>query len=75
MAALSGAKVKIVVDLSIPTDRQIPDRRPDIVQYLKGERKNVILEDAVAWEPLLAERKRQKPDKYQELAANLATQH
>ena len=37
VAALSGAKVKIVVDLSMLTDRQLPDRRPDIVLYLKGE--------------------------------------
>ena len=75
VAALSSAKAKIVVDLSVPTDRQLPERRPDIVLYLKGERKIVILEGAVAWEPLLAERERQKSDKYQELPADLATQH
>ena len=75
VAASSGAKAKIMVDLSIPTDRQLPDRMPDIVQYLKGERKIVNLEGAVAWEQLLAERERQKSDKYQELAADLTTQH
>ena len=75
VTALYGAKAKIMVDLSVPTDRQLPDKRPDIVLYLKGERKIVILEGAVAWEPLLAERERQKSDKYQELAADLATQH
>ena len=32
-------------------------------------------EGVVAWEPLLAEREKQKSDKYQELAADLATQH
>ena len=37
VAALSGAKARIVVDLSVPTDRQLPDRRPDILLYLKGE--------------------------------------
>ena len=33
------------------------------------------MEGAVAWEPLLADRERQKSDEYQELAADLATQH
>ena len=35
----------------------------------------MILEGAVAWEPLLAERERQKTEKYGELAADLATPH
>ena len=64
-----------MVDLAIPTDRQLSDRRPDLILYLKGKQKIVILEGAVAWEPLLAERERQKADKYRELAADLATQH
>ena len=75
VAALEGARAKIAVDLSVPTDRQLSDRRPDLILYLKGERKIVILEGAVAWEPLLAERERQKADKYRELAVDLATQH
>ena len=58
VAALEGARAKIAVDLSVPTDRQLSDRRPDLILYLKGERKIVILEGAVAWEPLLAERER-----------------
>ena len=62
-------------DLVVPTDRQLSDRRLDLILYLKGKQKIVILEGAVAWEPLLAERERQKADKYQELAADLATQH
>ena len=75
VAALEGARAKIAVDLTVPTDRQHSDRRPYLILYLKGERKIVILEGAVAWEPLLAERERQKADKYRELAADLATQH
>ena len=35
----------------------------------------MILEGAVAWEPLLAQREQEKEDKYRELAADLATQH
>lgn len=75
VAVMDGDKAKIVVDLSMPTDRQLRDRCPDIVMHLKEERKIVILEGAVAWEPLLAEREAQKTDKYQELAADLATQN
>ena len=55
VAALEGARAKIVVDLAVLTDRQLSDRRPDLNLDLKGERKIVILEGAVAWEPLLAE--------------------
>ena len=75
VAVLCGDKAKIVVDLSIPTDRQLSERRPDLVLHLKGERKIVILEGAVAWEPLLAQREQEKEDKYRELAADLTTQH
>ena len=62
VAVLSGDKAKIVVDLSIPTDRQLTERRPDKVLHLKDERRIVILEGAVAWELLLAERERQKTE-------------
>ena len=55
VAALEGARAKIAVDLSVPTDRQLSDRRPDLILYLKGERKIMILKGAVAWKPLLAE--------------------
>ena len=65
----------IKVDLSLPTDRQLTSRRPDIVLFLKEDRCIVILECAVAWELLLEEREREKFYKYQELAADLATQH
>ena len=64
-----------VVDLSVPTDRQLSNRRPDILLYLKESQEVVILEAAVTWEQLLAERECQKSDKYQEMAANFATQH
>ena len=75
VAALDGTRAKLLVDLSVPTDRQLTERRPDILLYLKEKREIVILEGAVTWEPLLAERERQKTDKYRELAADLATQH
>ena len=64
VAALEGARAKIAVDLAVPTDRKLSNRRPDLILYLKDERRIVILEGAVAWEPLLAERERQKTDKH-----------
>ena len=75
VADLNGRKAKIAVDLTVPTDRQLSDRRPDILLYLKESQEIMILEVAVTWELLLADRERQKSDKYQELAADLATQH
>ena len=75
VAALEGGEAKLLVDLTIPTDRQLEERRPDLVLFLKRQRKIVVLEVAVAWEPLVVERERQKADKYQDLAADLATQH
>ena len=75
VVALDERKVKIAVDLTVPIDRQLSDRRPDILLYLKESREIVILEAAVTWEPLLAEQESQKSDKCQELAADLATEH
>ena len=39
VAVSDGAKPKTIVDLSLPTDRQLCDRQPDIVLHLK-ENKN-----------------------------------
>jgi len=59
----------------MPTDRDLTARRPDIIMYLKEHNQIVILEVAVAWEPLLEEREKEKSNKYWELAADLAIQH
>ena len=72
---LRGDKAKLVVDVSIPTDRDLTARRPDIIVYLKECNLAVILEVAVAWKTLLEEREKEKSNKYRELAADLATRH
>ena len=64
---LEGKEVKMAVDFSIPTDRQITERRPDLVLYLKKERRIVMTEVACAWEPLILEREEDKGSKYGEL--------
>ena len=64
VAALDEENAKLLVDLSVPTGRQLEERRPDLVLYLKRQHRIVVMEGAVAWEPLLADRERQKFDKY-----------
>jgi len=49
VGVLDGNKAKLVVDVSMPTDRDLTTRRPDIVMYLKERNQIVILEVAVAW--------------------------
>jgi len=73
VGVLEGDKAKLVVDVSMPTDRDLTTRRPDIIVYLKKRNQVVILE--VAWETLLEEREKEKSNKYRELAVDLATQH
>ena len=75
MGVLEDDKMKLVVDVSMPTDCELTSRRPDIVVFLKERNQITIVEVAVAWEPLLEEREREKSNKYRELAADLATQH
>ena len=74
VAVLEGSEVRLVVDLSIPTDRQLTERRPDLVAYYRELGRIVIYEIACAWEPLIEDRQREKGGKYRELAADLATQ-
>ena len=74
VAVLESDEVKFTVDLSIPTDRQMTERRPDLIAYFRETRRIVIFEIACAWEPLIEERQREKGGKYRELAADLATQ-
>jgi len=64
-------KMKWVVDISISTDRDITARRSDIIMYLKEHNQIVILEVAVAWEPLLEEQEKEKSNKYQELKVDV----
>ena len=75
MGVLEDDRTKIVVDVSMPTDRELTSRRPDIVVFLKESNQITILEVAVCWEPLLEEREKEKSNKYRELAADLAIQH
>ena len=65
---------RLIIDQSLLTDREISDRRPDLVVRLTSQRRVVIFEVACAWEPTVTERENQKRRKYQELAADLSHQ-
>jgi len=67
LGVLDGDKAKLVVDVSMPTDRDLTTRRPDIIMHLKERNQIVILEVPVAWEPLLEEQEKEKSNKYWEL--------
>ena len=60
---MDGDKMKLVVDVSIPTDQDLTARRPDIIMFLKEHNQIVILEVEVAWESLLKNEKRRNPRK------------
>ena len=68
VAVLEGSEVRLVVDLSIPTDRQLMERRPDLVAYYRELRRIVIYEVTCAREPLIKEQQHEKRGKYRELA-------
>lgn len=64
MEVLKGSRVKIVADVSIPTDRALEARRPDLVVCLRYLQTILILEVACAHEKCLSEREEQKREKY-----------
>ena len=59
MAVLESSEVRLVVDLSIPTDRQLTERRPDLVAYYWELRRIVVYEIEYAWEPLIEDQQRE----------------
>ena len=75
VAVLESPKYKLVVDLTIPTDNNITERRPDLLIHDKDKKVISILEVACAWEPLVREREIEKRGKYRQLAADLANQN
>lgn len=63
---------RLMVDLTLATDKGMTERRPDLVVALKRQKRLVVLEVAVAWEPGVSERFQEKADKYRGLGADLA---
>ena len=53
MGDLEGKDLKLVIDISIPTDRQLSATRRDVLMYSWRTKCMSILEVACAWEPLV----------------------
>ena len=75
VGVLNGRDLKLVIDVSVPTDRQLSATRPDLTVYSWRTKHIAILEVACAWELVVIVREKEKREKYQEFARDLATQH
>ena len=50
---LEGSRVKLKVDLTIPPDRVLTERRPDLIALFSESSRMVVFEVAWAWDPLV----------------------
>ena len=53
VGVLNGRDLKLVIDVRVPTDRQLSATRPDLIVYSWRTKHISILEVACAWEPLV----------------------
>lgn len=74
IGVLESDDIKITIDVNNPTIQVMEERRPDLILYLKKEKRILITEIAVCWDPILPVRETQKRDKYQKLARDLCRQ-
>lgn len=74
VGVIENSQMKLVIDISLPTDEEFTARRPDLIAYAKCEQRAIIFEVAVAWEPLIPEREDEKRGKYEALARDLKNQ-
>lgn len=63
---------KMLIDQVVPTARRVEHSRPDMVVRLDKDRR---IDVACAWDTSVKARKKEKIDRYVELAADLANQH
>ena len=75
VGVLNGRDLKLVINVSVPTDKQLSAKKPDLIVYSQRTKHIAILEVACAWYPLVIVREKEKREKYQEFARDLATQH
>ena len=67
---LEANGLKLMVDLSIPTDCTLTKHRPDLIAFVSESRRIVIFEVACVRDPLVLEQEEEKKNKYQELPAD-----
>ena len=65
---------RLMWDVSLPTDWVLVHRHSDITLTLKESNSTLLLEMACCYDSLLEEREKEKRQKYEELAADLALQ-
>ena len=63
---------RVLIDQVIPTKREMKERKPDLVVKLKDRK---YIEVACPWAMNMKDRELEKEQKYQELAADMATQY
>ena len=73
-AVQENDRARLMWDVSLPTDRALVHRRPDITLTLNESNTTLLLEMARCYDSLLEEREMEKQQKYEELAADLALQ-
>ena len=75
MTECPNNNVKVIIDLSIPTDERLKKRRPDIVVITSKPKRVEILEVACVLDHLIEEREQQKQTKYQALAVEMVLKY
>lgn len=66
---------KLLINQVIPTERRVPHSRPDLVVRVEREKTISIMDVACAWDTSIHKRRKEKMDRYVELAADMANQH
>ena len=67
-------RARLMWDVSSPTDRALVHWCPDITLTLKESKSTLLLQMACCYDSLLEERQKEKQQKYEQLAADLALQ-
>ena len=67
----SSEKLLIQVDTLVNTSTTMSERRPDLIIRIAVTKETSICDVAVAWEPLILEREKQKRAKYEPLARDM----
>ena len=60
---MTTERYKVLIDQTIPTNRQIRERRPDVVLIDRRDSSKIkVCDVACAWEPLVLERERKETE-------------
>ena len=65
-------RARLMLDVSLPTNRVLEHQCRDVTLTLKESKVTLLLEMACCYDSLLEEREKEKRQKHEELAADLA---